>query len=196
MNEIVLTHDKESDQISERRSLWTLGRWAQRRYFEGRIRQELEDGHPFDIYDEIPAGVLRAINANLNDCINDRGVVVILDFPFHGILKTRSQVVRRDAYMRQINFDPWPVREWKQGNFSLRVAKPWHRNLRGGLEVQVRKDFGSNVLHATRWDEEEAPRQRFAILTKKGSVWDVMLDFRLPDEKTPTWKVNTIVYSR
>lgn len=150
----------------------------------------------FDVYDDIPAGVLRAINANLNSCINDNGTVIILDFPYHERLKTRSQVVREDAYMRQINFDPWPVREWKQGNFSLRVAKPGHRNLSEGLEVQAREDFGSKVLYKTRWDEEEAPGQRFTILTQKGRAWDVILDFRLPDEKPPAWKVNTIVYTR
>ena len=195
MHELTSTHDQRVVQESEGKALLALGRQAQRRYFVGDIRQELEDGHPFDIYDEIPVGLLRAINANLNDCINSRGVVVILDFPYQERFKARSQVVKENAYVRQINFDPWPVREWKQGNFSLRVAKPGHRNLRGGLEVQVRKDFGSNVLHATRWDEEEAPGQRFAILTQKGRAWDVILDFRLPDEKTPAWKVNTIVYS-
>lgn len=193
---IVTEEEKRKKDISY---LLRLGRVAQEIYFGNALRTESAQVISFDTYKSIPEDTLVKVTEFLNIYLQKGGEVVILDFPYYNDLyQTRSQAMRCDVYLRQANFAIYPLREFEYGNFSLKLARPPHSNTTGALSLQVKATHGlrHKIVYETTWNEDERPMERFAVLThKKGKDWSVILDFRLPDEGEPAWKLNSQIHS-
>lgn len=171
------------------------GRWALREYFGLGLRQRHTES--FDQYPTIDEGMRHKITSYLNGFLQQGGQLVVVDFPYEiGADTARIQVLNKNAYLRQILFPTIPVtKDLVYGrSISTKLARPYPANIPGALSFEARVDYGQHTLHVVSANEEEAQKRRFLIISHK-DAWDVLLDFRWPNESgPPIWKVNHTIY--
>lgn len=171
-----------------------ISRNALRRYFGLGIRDEKEEGVPFEVYGYLPPDLLGNITSKINSHLQAGGDVVILSFADTEKDVLRSQVFSTNTYMRQIgvvDFHGHDIEEKRKGNFSISMFTPRDKKVRGALGLDVKDAFGTEKVFTVSWNDPDNLTKRYAILTHMKGKWEVILDFRLDqDGKVPAWKVN------
>ena len=173
--------------------LGMLARSANRGYFARERRNEDADGNSFLIYKNIPRDVSEQITDYINFGLQSRAVVVILD-----TLKNNDEpeyirrllVITKNWYYRKINADVY-CEEKSTGEFSIFVG-PENAEDQSALISEVWDDLSDKMVYSSYWDDGENPTRRFSIMMMNEASWEVLLDFRMEeDKKDPAWKVNS-----
>lgn len=194
LNGVSQTDQQEQGQVLK--NLEELGRWALRRH----ASLELKKKGSFDEYDELGPGMCRKLTTDLNSLLQEKGLVIVVDFPYAiGDDRSRIQVLTSHAYLREVGPTTLlrRIREFLVDvPISVRVTNPTHPNIKGALNLEVKGNFGQDVLYTISANEEEDPKRRFAIITYKDGVYDLILDFKTPNEPgKPIWRVNHRIFA-